>query len=150
MTYRIEFSVPWVHGWQRAGVNGRTKKHFLRAATAENEREIAQAYRSACMVQYGREVKAPRGVPVALRIDAYAHQPDRWPRYLPKWLKPCIPFVTKPDADNIAKLMDGLNRVAWEDDAQVVHLIVRKHNRNRIETSKTTFTVMWTDGSSDE
>ena len=33
----------------------------------------------------------------------------------------------KPDADNIAKIiMDALNGVAYEDDRQVVELIVRK------------------------
>jgi Holliday junction resolvase RusA-like endonuclease len=33
----------------------------------------------------------------------------------------------KPDADNIAKIiLDALNEVAWDDDAQVVQLSVCK------------------------
>jgi len=33
----------------------------------------------------------------------------------------------KPDADNIAKsIKDGLNRIAWGDDAQVAELVVSK------------------------
>lgn len=33
----------------------------------------------------------------------------------------------KPDADNVAKIvLDGLNGIAWDDDAQVVDLMVTK------------------------
>lgn len=28
--------------------------------------------------------------------------------------------TTKPDIDNLAKIIDGLNKIAWEDDAQIV------------------------------
>jgi Holliday junction resolvase RusA-like endonuclease len=35
--------------------------------------------------------------------------------------------VVKPDLDNIAKTLDGLNEVVWKDDAQIVSLLVRKH-----------------------
>ena len=39
-------------------------------------------------------------------------------------LMPCI----KPDADNIAKIiLDSLNKVAWDDDAQVTELTIQKH-----------------------
>ena len=35
--------------------------------------------------------------------------------------------LKKPDNDNIAKMiMDGLNKVAYNDDSQVVELVVRK------------------------
>lgn len=41
------------------------------------------------------------------------------------------PFTEKPDADNIAKaVLDGLNGVAFEDDAQVIDLEVRKVDRS--------------------
>jgi Holliday junction resolvase RusA-like endonuclease len=33
----------------------------------------------------------------------------------------CRPIV-KPDIDNIVKLLDGLNGVAWDDDSQIVEL----------------------------
>ena len=33
----------------------------------------------------------------------------------------------RPDADNVAKIvLDGLNKVAWEDDTQVVEMMVIK------------------------
>lgn len=34
--------------------------------------------------------------------------------------------TTKPDPDNIAKMMDALNLVVWKDDAQITDLIVHK------------------------
>lgn len=38
----------------------------------------------------------------------------------------------KPDVDNIAKnVLDALNGIAWDDDSQVVELLVRKHPRTR-------------------
>lgn len=38
-----------------------------------------------------------------------------------------IPHTKKPDVDNIAKIvMDGLNGLAYHDDAQVVELTVRR------------------------
>ena len=33
----------------------------------------------------------------------------------------------KPDADNVAKIiLDGLNHIAWDDDTQVVDMMVTK------------------------
>ena len=33
----------------------------------------------------------------------------------------------KPDADNVAKIiLDGLNHIAWDDDTQVVDMMVIK------------------------
>jgi len=41
------------------------------------------------------------------------------------------------DADNIAKsILDGLNGVAYEDDDQVVELVVRKHKVQRKEEER--------------
>lgn len=41
----------------------------------------------------------------------------------------------KPDCDNIAKaVLDALNGVAFDDDSQVVTLVVRKYPRVRISS----------------
>lgn len=39
--------------------------------------------------------------------------------------------TTRPDADNFAKVIDGLNGIAWADDAQIVTLLVTKHYSER-------------------
>lgn len=58
-------------------------------------------------------------------------------RALPKSAPKRVTMETdthKPDPDNIAKsVLDALNGVAWEDDAQVVALNVRKLPRIRCE-----------------
>lgn len=40
----------------------------------------------------------------------------------------CVPYDKKPDIDNVVKaVLDGLNKVAYEDDKQVVKLKVCKY-----------------------
>jgi hypothetical protein len=52
--------------------------------------------------------------------------------------------TTKPDADNVAKLLDALNKIVWADDAQIVALHVFKHysDRPRIEIAITPLNVL--------
>lgn len=64
---------------------------------------------------------------VYLRIDAYFKIAKKTKLRLP---------TKKPDIDNIAKIiMDGLNKVAWKDDTQVIKLRVNKcwSNEPRVE-----------------
>lgn len=64
---------------------------------------------------------------VALYIDVYRALPKSTPRRIEY-----SPDTLKPDLDNIAKaIMDGLNGIAYEDDAQVVELHIVKHPRSR-------------------
>ena len=52
--------------------------------------------------------------------------------------------TTKPDSDNIAKLLDALNKIVWVDDAQIVALHVFKHysDRPRLEIAVTPLAVL--------
>jgi Holliday junction resolvase RusA-like endonuclease len=62
--------------------------------------------------------------PVMLKIRAVSRRPASWPkrRQTEYWK------ISKPDLDNIEKLLlDGLNRVAWLDDAQVCKVDKEKH-----------------------
>ena len=34
--------------------------------------------------------------------------------------------TTKPDADNIAKMLDALNKIVWNDDSQIIRLVIEK------------------------
>lgn len=49
-----------------------------------------------------------------------------------------ILYTKKPDIDNIAKsVLDGLNSIAFDDDAQVVKMTVEKHYSNKSKVSIT-------------
>lgn len=80
-------------------------------------------------------VAAPKGVPVAVRITAskssIKHIGD--------------PFTTKPDADNIAKLvLDALNGKAWHDDSQITSLDVTKLYHTQF-VNRITVVIEWSD-----
>lgn len=64
-----------------------------------------------------------------VKIEAFMKIPQRC-----KTTRP----TKKPDIDNIAKIiMDGLNKVAWDDDKQVVELKVIKAWSNEPRTEVT-------------
>lgn len=97
--------------------NGRA---YTDKATKADEAAVRAAYR-------GPKFSGP----VKVRIYVYkplqkAANDDEW------W-----PFVQKPDVDNIAKaVLDGLNGVAYDDDAQVIDLQVMKQNRGYEEDAR--------------
>ena len=64
-----------------------------------------------------------------LEVDVIAYMPI--PESKPvKWKQAALSGqerpTKKPDADNIAKMLDALNLVVWKDDAQIVVLTVEK------------------------
>lgn len=66
--------------------------------------------------------------PVAVMIDAYMPIPAKWPkqkrvRAMSGELRP----ASRPDIDNIAKqFLDGMNKIVYIDDGQIVELSVRQ------------------------
>lgn len=86
---------------------------FTPKATANAERGIAWFGKVA---MFGRPIYAG---PLAVRIHAWIKPPKKGKRVHP---------ITKPDADNIAKLVcDALNGIVWHDDKQIVDLQVVKN-----------------------
>lgn len=68
-----------------------------------------------------------RSGPVSVRVYVYRELPKSRPKRVES-----EPDTFKPDVDNIAKnVLDALNGIAWDDDSQVVELIVRKYPRSR-------------------
>lgn len=71
-------------------------------------------------------IGVPFDGPVRLRIVATFKIPQSWPRkkaaaYLGK------PHAQRPDLDNIVKAVsDGLNRIAYGDDAQIAAVVATK------------------------
>ena len=70
----------------------------------------------------------PSAKPICMSIIAYTRPPKSTSKKrFTDMVAGLIHPTKKPDADNIAKIiMDALNGVAYEDDRQVVELIVRK------------------------
>ncbi len=67
---------------------------------------------------------APHTGPIRLDVLAVSVPPKSWSR---KRREEERYKTSRPDADNIGKLVaDGLNEIAWRDDAQIVRLLVEK------------------------
>ena len=100
---------PVPKGRPRLGVRGKKAFIYTPPATREYEKLVGWVARCAgCK---------PVKIPVAVALDVYIKR--------------------KLDADNIAKsILDGLNGIAYEDDDQVVELLVRKHKVKREEEER--------------
>lgn len=100
---KIKFTIPGrpvPKGRPRLGCHGR--KVFIYTPPATREYEKLVGWVAKCMGC------RPVGGPIVATIDVY--------------------YRSKLDVDNVAKsILDGLNGVAYEDDDQVVELLVRKH-----------------------
>ena len=130
----ITYAVPFVVG------KGRPR--FFRGhattpkATREAEMLSRMAYESAA-----HGAKAHEGVPVRVTVEMFSPLPKRTPKRIL-----FLPFLTRPDLDNVSKLqLDALNGVAYIDDAQVTELHAYKRDRTRDVTKHTEVTVEWDD-----
>lgn len=93
--------------------------------TPKPTKDYRDAIRAAYVASCGPMFSGPIGV----RIDVHRALPRSRPKSVSS-----EPDTYKPDADNIAKVvLDALNGVAYDDDAAVCELIVKKHPRTRIE-----------------
>lgn len=110
-------------------VMGKGRPRFTRGghvytpkATRDYEMAIREAYENAT----GRPPE-PFSGPISVCIMTYRQLPKSTPKSVLS-----EPDTHKPDIDNVAKIvLDALNGVAWEDDAQVVSLTVSKLKRTR-------------------
>ena len=100
---------PIPKGRPRLGVRGKKAFIYTPPETREFEKLVGWVARCAgCK---------PAGEPVAVVLDIYVRR--------------------KMDVDNVAKsVLDGLTGVAYEDDGQVVELLVRKHKVKREEEER--------------
>lgn len=101
------------------GKNGRpVVRHYTPDKTVQGERGIATWFRDA---HTGPMMECP----VILLIEVMHVPTQTWPTWKRSMVadQSMLP-VTKPDGDNIRKLVkDALNKVAWRDDTQVVMAI---------------------------
>lgn len=110
-------------GKQRPRFSRRSGVVYTPAKTAKYEKAIAKAYTDSG----GKCI--PADCYVSVTVCAFFPVPKSYSKKkredcLERRLRP----DKKPDMDNILKVvLDGLNRVAYEDDKQVVELIGRKY-----------------------
>lgn len=110
-------------------VMGKGRPRFTRGgrpytpkATRDYERAIRESFENAT----GRPPE-PFSGQIAVCIKTYRQLPKSTPKSVRS-----EPDIHKPDIDNVAKIvLDALNGVAWEDDAQVVSLMASKLDRTR-------------------
>jgi Holliday junction resolvase RusA-like endonuclease len=92
------------------------------------ERTVAYESMVALAAQTAMEGRPPVSGPVAVRLVAYLPIAKSWPRrrYFLSEINLLRP-IGKPDLDNIAKIIDALNHIVWNDDSQVVDMELHKY-----------------------
>lgn len=105
--------------------DGRVISHFHSTkGTAEYEELIRQEF----VVQVRGHELIPKSIPLKMEITAYFPIPKSTTRKnRQRMLGGELLPTKKPDADNIAKIVeDALNKIAYEDDSQITDLSVKK------------------------
>lgn len=117
---KIEFTIP-------GEPKGKGRPRFTKSghaytpkSTAEYETAVKAAYYEAV----GANCRFEAGIPLGMHITAYCGIPkSAGKKKHADMMSQLILPTKKPDADNIVKVIaDALNRVAYYDDAQIVHL----------------------------
>jgi Holliday junction resolvase RusA-like endonuclease len=113
----IAFSIPGeAIPFARAGSNG--KRRFTPPKQA-NFMDVVKLF-----AQRAMEGTAPLEGPLRMQVRATYLVPVSWSK---KKQASATWKSTKPDADNITKILkDSLNKIVWQDDAQVADLHVQK------------------------
>ena len=107
---------------------GKGRPRFTRAGTTYTPaatRSEENALR--IMAQKAMRGRAPLEGALQVTVRAYMAVPRSWSgvqqrRALSGARRP----VSRPDADNIVKMLDALNRIVWRDDSQIVELTLSK------------------------
>lgn len=100
-----------------------TRGGFARAYVPKTH--AVHAYRAAIAAAARAAGAGVHGEPCEVVIDFVFGRPKSHIRK--HGLAPDAPRYPRQDADNLAKsVLDSLNGVAWEDDSQVVRLVVTK------------------------
>ena len=107
---------------------GKGRPRFTKTGRVYTPAETAQYERLVAM-NYSESAKGYKfTTPVKVTVKAY-HKPPKGKskKVTGDMLNGHILPTKKPDADNVAKIiLDGLNHIAWDDDTQVVDMMVIK------------------------
>lgn len=117
ITRKLEFTVP-------GEPIGKGRPRFVRATGRTYTPERTASYENLVRLTYCQaypDRRVPIQSAVEIIIRAFFRIPESWPKKKKAAaLSGELLKVTKPDLDNIIKsVCDGLNGVAWTDDAQI-------------------------------
>lgn len=100
--------------------------NFVRTYTPEETASYENLVRMTA--QEAMDGRQPCSAPISLRVEINLSCPSSWSSK-----RQCeahageIAATKKPDADNVLKsIKDGCNRIAWNDDSQVVEIVATK------------------------
>ena len=119
-----------IRGKQRPQFKKKTGKAFTPNQTINYENWIKQCY----IEQSNKLLQGP----IRARIEIYYSVPKSYSKRKIEAIKDGTDYpMKKPDCDNVAKIvLDSLNKIAYDDDKQVVELTVIKRwtfDNERIE-----------------
>ena len=119
-----------IKGKARPRFNTKTGRAFTPGDTITYENWIKCCYQE----QDGKFIDGP----VSARIEVYYKIPKSYTKKRVQAIRDGLEMpLKKPDSDNIAKIvLDSLNKIAFDDDAQVIELTVVKkwtEEQERIE-----------------
>ncbi len=112
-------------GRPRFRVIGKGKKQFVSTYTDTETRKYEDRLKAAGASRMG--MGEPFDCPLSVKVEALTAIPASWS--LKKQASAAAGEIVptgKPDADNIAKLVDALNGVVWRDDSSIVSMLILK------------------------
>jgi Holliday junction resolvase RusA-like endonuclease len=112
-------------GRPRFRVIGHGKKQFVSTYTDAETRKYEERLKAVGTARMG--MGEPFDCPLSVKVEALTPIPASWS--LKKQASAAAGELCptgKPDADNIAKLVDALNGVVWRDDSAIVSMLIVK------------------------
>lgn len=102
------------------------RPRFARATGRAFDPKENGAFEGSVGIIASKHFPQPLAGPISLTLSVIFATPPSWSKAKRAGLIH-RPHTQKPDVDNLAKAVaDGLNRIAWADDAQVYNLSIRK------------------------
>jgi Holliday junction resolvase RusA-like endonuclease len=100
-------------------------KGHARAFTPKETRSYESALR--LMAQIAMKSRLPIEGPVEIEVTALMPVPQSWPKWKREAALRNDWYATgKPDCDNLLKVIDGLNKIVFVDDSQIVTASIKK------------------------
>ncbi len=101
--------------------------NYVQTYTTKTTKDYEETIKKAFLSQYKGQYDKDYDGTIKVEIWAFFEPPKSYSKKKRIELID-MPYLKKPDSDNIAKaICDSLNGVAWKDDSQISDLIVHKY-----------------------